>query len=306
MEESQGTQSEAQFSKLGGRMERGYIKLWRKINDCAVLKERGKVFSRYEAWIFIVMTMAQGIESEEIKRGEFQASYRYLAKAWRWDVAKTYRFIASLIAENMLEKVKREVKQQVKQEVQHFNVCNYETYNPILNTNNNTPRNTKRNKLKEGFKEGIKEGEIKEDSPCTDPTPSPSILFEIYESENKMLPSVKMRSQDRLVKCRSRINQAVQSGCIEQYLKDFKEAVIKAQKTPFLTGDNARGWRADFDWITANQTNIYKILEGKYDGANVKGGNNGTHQINLIGGEPGSTSEQRTERGEKLYIPKQM
>lgn len=34
--------------------------------------------------------------------------------------------------------------------------------------------------------------------------------------------------------------------------------------SPFLLGDNDRGWRADFDWIFKQQ-NFTKILEGNYD-----------------------------------------
>jgi len=245
-------------------MDRGYIKLWRKIDDCEALRERGKVFSKKEAWIHILMVMAQGVDKGEVLRGEFEASYRYLAKAWRWDVAKTYRFIDALIQENMLEKVKHQVKHQVKQEAQHFKVTNYETYNPLRNTNNNTSNNTKRNKLNKGIKEGSKEG--KEDMPQA--APSPSVLFDIYESENKLLPQVKTRSQDRLAKCRSRINQAVKDGCLEQYLRDFRAAVKKAQETPFLRGENDKGWKADIEWFIANQTNPYKVLEGKYSGSN--------------------------------------
>jgi len=105
------------------------------------------------------------------------------------------------------------------------------------------------------------------------------VLFDIYEQENKQLPQVKARSQDRLAKCRSRIDQAVRSGCLEQYLKDFRAAVSKAQSTPFLCGENERGWRADFDWFVANHTNPYRVLEGKYDRMAKTGGDgNGPHQ----------------------------
>ncbi len=267
-------------------MDRGYIKLWRKVNDCKALKERGKVFSKLEAWIHIVMVLAHGIETDNFGRGEFEASYRYLGKAWRWDVSKTYRFILDLISENMLEKVKH----QMKQEAQRFKVTNYDTYNPLRNTDNNT----KRNKVKEGINESIKE--VKDYSPRNGI--SPSVLFEIYESENKQLPQVKARSQDRLAKCRSRINQAERSGCLEQYLQDFRAAVAKAQSTPFLCGE--KGWRADFDWFIANQTNPYKVLEGKYDSFGDQNG-----KSKLPTGEAGATSEQRNSRGDRLYIPKQ-
>ena len=76
---------------------------------------------------------------------------------------------------------------------------------------------------------------------------------------------MKALTAERLKKCRSRIDQAVRDGCLEQYLADFTAAVKKAQQTPFLRGEGSRGWRASFDWFVANHVNIYAVLEGKYD-----------------------------------------
>jgi len=95
---------------------------------------------------------------------------------------------------------------------------------------------------------------------------SPGILLDIYRQQNQLLPEVKALTSERLKKCRSRINQAVRDGCLEQYLADFSSAVKKAQQTPFLRGEGTRGWRASFDWFVANQVNIYAVLEGKYEG----------------------------------------
>ena len=142
-------------------MDRGYVRLWRKIRDCEVLHERGKVYSKYEAWLDIIMNQANGIERDGIGRGEFQASYRYLARAWNWDVAKTYRFIHILLGSEMLEKVKHQMKQEVKHELEHLKVCNYEIYNPVRNTSDNTKRNAECNKSNKVLNKG-KEGEIKD------------------------------------------------------------------------------------------------------------------------------------------------
>ena len=101
---------------------------------------------------------------------------------------------------------------------------------------------------------------------------SPKILLEIYQQNNQALPEVKALTAERLRKCRSRINQAVRDGCLERYLADFIAAVQKAQSTPFLRGEGARGWRASFDWFVANQVNVYAVLEGKYDGPARAGG----------------------------------
>ena len=47
----------------------------------------------------------------------------------------------------------------------------------------------------------------------------------------------------------------------KNFLEIFKYVLIKAEKTNFLL----EGSFFDFDWITKNDTNIAKILEGKYD-----------------------------------------
>jgi hypothetical protein len=46
---------------------------------------------------------------------------------------------------------------------------------------------------------------------------------------------------------------------------DFSAAVRRAAATPFLAGDSARGWQANFDWLIANRSNARKVLAGEYD-----------------------------------------
>jgi hypothetical protein len=200
------------------------------------------------------------------------------------------------------------VGHSVGQEAGHFSVCNYETYN--------TPRNTKRDSERDTFKEVLKESKNKiKDTHASAKAPAclpgfasaspdtsalinapagmiafckepvrlhPKILVEIYQQNNQSLPEVKALTSERLKKCRLRINQAVRDGCLEQYLADFLAAVKKAQQTPFLRGEGARGWRAGFDWFIANNLNIYAVLEGKYDGPAAgqnKGGANDNASI---------------------------
>jgi hypothetical protein len=138
---------------------------------------------------------------------------------------------------------------------------------------------------------------------------SPKTLFEIYRQHNQSLPEVKALTSERQKKCRSRINQAVRDGCLEQYLDDFAEAVKKAQQTPFLRGEGARGWRASFDWFVANHENIYAVLEGKYDGpaAEPHNGNGGSSATrgDYFDCNPGETSSRRTSRGDPIYRPRQ-
>lgn len=45
-------------------------------------------------------------------------------------------------------------------------------------------------------------------------------------------------------------------------LNVFQEVFIRVSENPFLTGENSKGWQADFDWIMEN---FVAIWEGKYD-----------------------------------------
>jgi hypothetical protein len=137
------------------------------------------------------------------------------------------------------------------------------------------------------------------------------ILLEIYQQHNQVLSGVRALTAERLRKCRSRIDQAVRDGCLEQYLADFAEAVKKAQSTPFLRGEGARGWRASFDWFVTNHRNVYAVLEGKYDvpawsPKHREGASHGNDYGHIDGDgsrQPGVA--RRTSRGDPIYIPRQ-
>lgn len=47
-------------------------------------------------------------------------------------------------------------------------------------------------------------------------------------------------------------------------LEGWRVALGKARASPFLCGDNDRGWRADFDFLTKAQK-FTQLMEGKYD-----------------------------------------
>lgn len=44
----------------------------------------------------------------------------------------------------------------------------------------------------------------------------------------------------------------------------FAEGLEKAAATPFLNGENEKGWKTDFDWLMKPE-NMTKVLESKYD-----------------------------------------
>ena len=67
-------------------------------------------------------------------------------------------------------------------------------------------------------------------------------------------------------------------SCLAQgfTVEEICEAFQKAASTPFLTGENDRCWRANFDFII-KPDNMQKIIEGVYGSADPQG----DHSYNL-------------------------
>jgi hypothetical protein len=85
-------------------------------------------------------------------------------------------------------------------------------------------------------------------------------LLEIYERERGSLPAAQALTPERRRQCALRIRAGLRG-------EEFGAAVRRAAATPFLAGEGARGWRANFDWFIANDTNVRKVIEGVYEPA---------------------------------------
>jgi len=192
----------------------GYTRLYRKFWNNELLRERGKSFSKREAWLYIVNVLARGVDGDDLKRGEFEASYRYLSKAWRWDTAKVFRFFRDLIAQNMLEKVKQQMKQLNQHQLQRFIVCEYDTYNPLRNSNCNSSRNSNCNKLNKRQKK------VKESKDNIVPNSAQNI-FEYWKSKPELMNHRKLSKTDE-----SHLNAA---------LEQFTEPEIKTAIDHYAT-----------------------------------------------------------------------
>ncbi len=70
------------------------------------------------------------------------------------------------------------------------------------------------------------------------------------------LPKVQTTTDRRKMFIRARLT--------EHPLSEWPGIFLRVAKSGFLTGQNDKNWRADFDWVM-NQNNLVKILEGKYD-----------------------------------------
>lgn len=83
------------------------------------------------------------------------------------------------------------------------------------------------------------------------------------------LSQVKSLSEDRKTKIRIRWGEFSKVGNPVDVCRTLFE---KACASKFLQGDNAKGWKANFDWIFTNGKNWLKIYEGNYDNAAMQSG----------------------------------
>lgn len=108
-------------------MQRGFIKLHRKIKDHWLYEEKRK-FSKFEAWIDLLMRanhkdtkVVLGNELIELKRGQFITSEFKLMEAWGWGKSKTRDFLKLLENDGMIVKKSDRKKTTIT-------ICNYSIY----------------------------------------------------------------------------------------------------------------------------------------------------------------------------------
>ena len=83
-----------------------------------------------------------------------------------------------------------------------------------------------------------------------------SEVINIYNTYCVNLPQIQKLTDKR----KTAINKLLKEFNVEQ----FKEICINANVSDFLTGNNDRGWKADFDFIIRPDKAV-KILEGQYN-----------------------------------------
>lgn len=207
----------------------------------------------------------------DLERGQFAASTRYMAKVFQWTEARVRRYL-NMLAEWQIIDAASDAGVTV------VTVCNYDKYQgerrssdaPIdaAATQDRRTTDAREKAGKQGSTEpnGSEEGES---------------ALEIYHAECPDLPKVQKLTAKRKSALAARLRDV--GG-----LEGWREACRRASASPFLAGENERGWRADFDFLT-RESSFTKLMEGAYD-------RKPTHQLVQKGGasERGrAASEQR-------------
>lgn len=98
-------------------------------------------------------------------------------------------------------------------------------------------------------------------------------IVDAYNENCNKLPKATKLTDNR--------KRAVRSCMAQGFsVDDMREAFRKANETPFLTGQNKDGWRANFDFII-KPANMQKILEGAY-GVAVTRNNSHSYDLDLF------------------------
>lgn len=90
--------------------------------------------------------------------------------------------------------------------------------------------------------------------------PNPEAYVAYWNRNCGPLPTVRKLTDERRLLLQERIDYGLTP-------KDFKEIVAKMKASPFCLGKNDRRQKMTIDFVIENDTNIEKILEGKYEEA---------------------------------------
>lgn len=130
---------------------------------------------------------------------------------------------------------------------------------------------TQRERIEKNIKEISPDGDTKK-SPEDLSLPTPPIpyqkIVEMWNTTCTGFHRLTGLSDKRKMKLRNRYEELSKMG---EPLPLFQTLFEKMENTPFLKGDNRRGWKATFDWLISNGENWRKVMEGNYEKENSYG-----------------------------------
>lgn len=110
----------------------------------------------------------------------------------------------------------------------------------------------------------IKKSIDKQSESDTEQTINYAEIQKIYNDICVSLPKCKNLSTKR--------KQAIKKSVLAYGIDKIEECFKKAENSEFLKGGSKK-WHADFDWLI-NETNIAKVLDGKYNDNDITSQNN--------------------------------
>jgi len=289
--------------------EVGWIKLSRKILQSAYYY--GERFARPMCWIDLLLTAQwqksrsfyiRGIQVN-VKRGQLAVTLSDLSKRWNLSVNTVRSRLKEMVSDGRIEL-------ETNNLITRITILNWERYQCESKSSCLQQEKT------EGNEAQISSSKTNQDATPTIPLdndertsqqplepivgilPEPAktkkqevdcdFILRFYHDRCPSLPKVLKLSDKRRMKIRVRFEE------MSFNYDTLQQVFDKAEASNFLRGDNARGWRADFDWIFSNSTNWLKILEGKYDNKPIKETRYDTQPQDRFAKRRGADSEARS------------
>lgn len=261
-------------------MSNGWIKIYRKIQDCFVWQD--KPYDKARAWIDLLLLAMHHdkkilVDGEFIvvPRGSFMTSTLKLSDRWGWSRNKVLRFINVLEGEQMLN-TKRTPKGTL------ITIVKYDVFQGIENIDSTTVGTTV-DTTDSTTDSTTDETQNKNDKELKNDKNINNNLS--FSNENDCQTETVRRVvacwndlKDYGIKPISKIgstSKRYQSLCarIQQYgIEDVIKAIEKIKNSDFLQGKNKQGWMITFDWFVL-PNNFPKVLEGQYDNISPKNDN---------------------------------
>jgi hypothetical protein len=243
--------------------------------------------SEREAWVWLIEEAAWQDRRQRIgkvivsvKRGQLAVSTRFLAEAWGWAHSKARRFLERLEKEAMIDTA-------ADTGVTIVTICNYERYqSPEFSGDTDAgtapaqkrhSSGTKQKEVKEGKEDTSPFADAQGEPPPAEPDEPDLVLVKTGKAEPVSLDTVKTMAgiwrdvcgevlpvPRALDKGRVAALRARYLDTFSRSLDQWREFCQRVRGSPFLTGDNDRGWKADLDFMLKPK-NANKLLEGGYD-----------------------------------------
>jgi hypothetical protein len=194
------------------------------------------------------------------ERGQLLCSYADIQEALHWTIGWRKKTYSKADCETAMKWLKKRVMVTTRKTTRGMivTICNYdrfqnpENYETYIETSKKPTTNLQTddtiNKKKENKKNERKSKDL-----------SPEILVKGWNDicgEEGLTKVIKLTPERR-----SKVNARIKTHSKVEFWTDV---INEIPCHPFLMGKNDRKWKADFDWLMANDTNAVKVLEGKY------------------------------------------
>ena len=215
--------------------------------------------SQREAWIWLIAEAAwkphkvrRNNAIIELQRGQVAHSIRFIAEAWGWHRARVERFLKALKNRDMIETA-------TETSVSVITICNYDKYQAGEKAAE-TPVSEKRDTTETNYKKDNHKNQT--DTNVSVRGESPDQVYEAVEIYHEVcVPAGLSRVQKLTGKRQAAIRRRLYD-C--GGLDGWRAACQRVADSPFLLGDNDRGWKADLDFL-ATESKFTKLMEGGYD-----------------------------------------